>query len=365
MQRGNIYKKHGAWYLRFYEDGKRETQRLGSVREFRTRRLIEPIAQEIMHGVNRSRNAPEPGISLDAFMANIYLPHAREHLRASTAKGYADIHRVHLQGRKEAGLRVRDFRTADIQHLLNVIADVNDLTRTTLAHIKHCLSGAFRYAAILGIREGDPVREALIPKRARPANETHAYSLAEIRALLDALDLLPKAAVAVAAFAGLRLAELHGLDWTDYDGEAINVSRSMWRGVRNAPKSAASQNYVPVIPALRSILNAYRQSIGNPAVGPVFPVELEHLGNRKIRRAAEGLGMRWHGWHAFRRGIASNLFELGADDLTVQRVLRHSKVIVTREHYIRVRDPKLEDAMRRLSDAFDGKIGDKWATLDS
>jgi hypothetical protein len=31
------------------------------------------------------------------------------------------------------------------------------------------------------------------------------------------------------------------------------------------------------------------------------------------------------GWHAFRRGIASNLYELGADKKIVQRALRYAK----------------------------------------
>ena len=53
-------------------------------------------------------------------------------------------------------------------------------------------------------------------------------------------------------------------------------------------------------------------------------------------------------WHALRRGIASELFANGASDLDVQRVLRHSKVIVTREHYIKLRDDRVEKAMARL-----------------
>jgi integrase len=63
------------------------------------------------------------------------------------------------------------------------------------------------------------------------------------------------------------------------------------------------------------------------------------------------------GWHAFRRGLASNLFALGADDITDQRVLRHAKVQVTRDHYIKIRDPKLEAAMERLSTAFGAENG--------
>jgi len=64
----------------------------------------------------------------------------------------------------------------------------------------------------------------------------------------------------------------------------------------------------------------------------------------------------WKGWHAFRRGIASNLFDLGCDDLTVQRILRHSKVQVTREHYIQVRDAKVDAAMAQLQQKIDQRI---------
>jgi integrase len=354
VQRGQIFKDHGSWFVRFYEGEKRVTKRLGYVENYPTKRAIEPLAQECIRKVNQSSNA---GITLDEFLERMYLPYAKEHLRASTSKGYADIWRVHIAGKDEAQLRVREYRTIDVQALLNVIADDTDLTKTTLQHIKAFLSGVFRYAAVCGIRDGNPVRECLIPKKSRPAGATQAYTLGEIRLLLNVLPLLPKAAVATAAFAGLRLSELHGLEWTDYNGETITIKQSMWPGIKNPPKSIASGNYVPVIPALKAILDAYRQTLGNPTVGPVFPVELEHLGNRAVRAAMDSLGLRWSGWHGFRRGIASNLFELGCDDLTVQRVLRHSKVQVTREKYIKVRDAKLESAMEALSQAFGQQIG--------
>ena len=52
-----------------------------------------------------------------------------------------------------------------------------------------------------------------------------------------------------------------------------------------------------------------------------------------------------------RRGLASNLFELGVSDKVVQRILRHSRVSITRDRYVKVRDPKVEAAMQTLEDA--------------
>jgi hypothetical protein len=43
----------------------------------------------------------------------------------------------------------------------------------------------------------------------------------------------------------------------------------------------------------------------------------------------------WRGWHAFRRGLATNLHDLGVDDHTIKAILRHSSVTVTQRSYIK------------------------------
>jgi integrase len=66
----------------------------------------------------------------------------------------------------------------------------------------------------------------------------------------------------------------------------------------------------------------------------------------------KGLAHLWHGWHSFRRGVGTNLKELGVDDLTISRILRHEGVAVTQQHYIkRVEKPSTE-AMKKLEKAF-------------
>ena len=59
-----------------------------------------------------------------------------------------------------------------------------------------------------------------------------------------------------------------------------------------------------------------------------------------------------HGWHGFRRGLASNLNRWGVDDSVIQRILRHSTVAVTENHYIKTASSNAVAAMRRFSDAF-------------
>jgi Phage integrase family len=58
----------------------------------------------------------------------------------------------------------------------------------------------------------------------------------------------------------------------------------------------------------------------------------------------------WHGWHAFRRGLATNLHALGVDDRTTQAILRHSNIGITQKIYIKSVSEQQVDAMETLSE---------------
>jgi integrase len=62
-------------------------------------------------------------------------------------------------------------------------------------------------------------------------------------------------------------------------------------------------------------------------------------------------GVSWHGWNGFRRGLASNLNRLGVDDSVIQRILRHSTVATTQNHYIKTASPDAIAAMKQFSEA--------------
>jgi len=81
---------------------------------------------------------------------------------------------------------VRSFRTADACKALKAIADENDLSKTTLQHIKGVLGGIFTHAKNEGAFDGaNPVQEARIPSNAREPAETYAYKLTEICSILE------------------------------------------------------------------------------------------------------------------------------------------------------------------------------------
>jgi integrase len=159
--------------------------------------------------------------------------------------------------------------------------------------------------------------------------------------------------VAVAAFAGLRLSELRGLLWEDYDGHDLKVSRSVWRSHVSPPKTRKSRAPVPVIGPLRSMLDALKPE---HAVGPMFPnsrggpVWLDSLAYRVIRPVLESNGLKWRGWHSLRRGLATNLKRLGVPTEKIQRILRHSNISVTQNSYILMDTSDAREAMKGLEE---------------
>ena len=67
----------------------------------------------------------------------------------------------------------------------------------------------------------------------------------------------------------------------------------------------------------------------------------------------------WHGWQAFRCGLASTLYGLGVDDVMVQQILRHKDVQVTRDHYIKTSNEQSIAAMAKLDSAFSQLCADR------
>jgi integrase len=162
--------------------------------------------------------------------------------------------------------------------------------------------------------------------------------------------------------------------------------RSVWESVVNEPKSRKSKAPVPVIVPMQRLLDQFRATRGNPAIGPIFatmkrtptPLSLNNVLNRQILPAlnvCEECGKcanehgketheyrrdsrrpEWHGWHAFRRGLATNLRDLGVPDKTIQAILRHANVAVTQNSYIKTLDSQSIAAMRQLETLVDARL---------
>ena len=173
--------------------------------------------------------------------------------------------------------------------------------------------------------------------------------------------------------------------WENYQDGEIQTTRSIWRGHITEPKTRKSRGAIPVIAPLAKRLEFHRASSGNPKSGVMFPnqsgspMDLGNVLNRTILPALnrcavcgkpkeecqKGIGKgkgiapnhqferdkifpEWHGWHAARRGLGTNLYRLGVPEKTIQAILRHANVSTTNTYYIKSVADDTRVAMAKL-----------------
>jgi integrase len=332
-----------------------------------------------MDKVNAGRNAPERCSTLSQFIEDVWLPFIENRLSSSTVSVYK-FYWNHILKPRCGDKLLRDFSTPSGQALLDDVARHNpEMRAATLHKLKCILSAVFKLAIQQDYRPGpNPMRETSLP-RAPEAQETHAYDLQTIRTVLALVPETAKVIVALAAYAGLSKSEIQGLVWEAYDGRELGVLSSVVNGKRGEPKTKARKATVPLIEPIRNLLEIHRLRMGNPANGVMFPTKngtplsLHNILNDYIvpvvnrcqecgkgKTKHDGAGHKftrdaslpeWHGWHAFRRGLATNLHDLGVDDKTIQRILRHSDVSITQKAYIKTIPRQVTDAMAQLEEA--------------
>lgn len=389
-QRGYIFRRYGVWYVRFRDDVLQSDGTVARVQKseplcdvdenHRTKASVKQLAQDKLAPLNAGLLNPQSSMLLTGFVDNVYIKeYVEKKLRPASQKQYKDVWENHLKARM-GKLTLRAFRTVHGEQMLAQIAAQSKLGRSSLRHCKAFLSGAFKQAKRLGVLDGlNPMQDVSIPRVPEPEEDTYAYSLPEIKSMLTVLPEPARTVVLTAAFTGLRKSELRGLTWDSYNGEQLSVKSSVWNSTVSEPKTKRSKAPIPIVRQLGKALEAHRLRAGKLAQpgSPIFqagngkPLNLDNLVNREIKPAIEKCGkcgkskdehptdghmfaldktLCWHGWHAFRRGLATNLHALGADDKTIQAILRHSTVGLTMNIYVKTIHEDEVSAMDSLSE---------------
>lgn len=366
---------------------KRVTHLLGPVTT-RGKTAPNDIAQEAerhMIGVNQCSIPAEQVISLTDFVESVFLPAVERGLAKSSYRAYSQGWKRYLRPlvRRER-LNMKDIRCHHVQRWLDSIATNKRLARATLGGLKTLISASFKEAKRLGYFDGEnPARDTRVDPHARAPVATHAYSLEEISTMLALLPEPAATIFAVAAYSGLRRGEVEGLRWEDYDGMELHVSRGVCGGEIIPLKTEGSKSAVPVIPRLATRLALHRARSGNPIEGWMFgtgagtPLSLHNVVNRQIlpalnrcrhcgqseddhlphllRETKPCAGYErddrmpgWHGFHACRRGLGTNLYHLGVLDKVIQKILRHSNVNTTMTYYVKGMASDVTEAMEKL-----------------
>jgi integrase len=398
FQAGQILRKGPNWVLRFWED---RTASDGSVKRVRTAVPLAPYSQypyrgtatdlerlreifqvkvsTLLNPVNRDNPAAKSMLTLGEFITSSYFPRLQWrleqpagnelHIEPSTIEGYQYIWKIRIKNDPVAKIPVRSFTPRDGQRFLESLPP--ELSHQRHLRIKNFLRGVFTWAiadnaytganpiedakaggakvagVISGLTEAQQIRRA----KTLESNK-HAYTLVEVAEMLDKLPEPARTVCAVAAFTGFTRSELMGLKWSDYDGEKIAIQRKIWNGTEGAPKTAAREAGVYVVPLLRAILKNYKKAFPAGKADWIFrgekllrPINLDNLSRRDIPQHIDGA---WYGWHAFRRGLGTRLNEAGVDAKEIQSILRHADISTTMAFYVLPDQKRAEAGLKKL-----------------
>lgn len=388
FQTGHLVHKNQSWFLRYMDD---VVQKEGTIKRKlmfkkldvpdgkQSKATVEAIAQNFLAPLNDGTQDVRSSMALVDFIETVYMPEHVATLRPASQRQYKTVWNTYIKPRVNEAVTLRDFTTMDGETVLKRIARETKAARSSLFHAKAFLSGCFSESLRLGVLKNvpNPMWETKVPEK--PATEeTHAYSMDEIRRILKVLDEPAKTIVLCAALTGLRKSELWGLRWEDFSGRTLKVQRSVWNGITSDPKTEASKASIPVVPELEDALEMHRERMGKLATRPIFQsgngraINLDNLVRRVIvpalnrckvcRKPLDGHATEghlperdtslpeWFGWHSFRRGLATNLNAKRVDDETIRSILRHDDVNTTRRIYIKSVPAAAVEAMDLLTE---------------
>lgn len=333
-QNGYVYKRGAAkvWYGRFREDvltpnGKivRRTRnmRLGTTNELPSRASAVIRLQQKM-----ALQKPKTVITL-AELHKRWEAAEVPTMKATTANYYQKNLRAHVLpvfGNRE----ISSISREDVQIFLAEQAP--KYRRNTLRGMRVSLGKLLTWAVDNSWLEKNPCSKIKLPDAGKEKAVHRTLKTEQVIAIAKKLKEPYSTLVLFLAVTGLRIGEAIGIKWSDFDGDVLTVSRTIYEGKAQSPKTQKSIRSLPIpAPVLERMRNlggieyVFRSRMGTP-VNPGNALK------RYVRPIAKELGIDLDGWHAFRRSVATALLRSGESAKLVSGILGNSVEILLKAY---------------------------------
>jgi integrase len=229
-----------------------------------------------------------------------------------------------------------DVKTVAVESWLRPLP----LAPKSKTHIRNLMHLLYQNARRWEYVDRNPIE--LVRQSSRRLRIPRVLTAGEIRQLLAELSEPYHSMVLVAACLGLRVSEIIGLQWGDFDWDKMTVlvQRAVVQCQVGETKTEGSCRPLPVHPDLAACLQDLHShsSYGN-AGDWVFandagrPRWQETILKRQLKPAAMRAGIGKIGWHTFRHTYSTMLRSAGTDIKVQQELLRHANIQTTMNIY--------------------------------
>jgi len=329
------------WYFRWRDaDGTRKAERIGKCES-------KSVAMKAAEGVRLRINKPEdvPAITIEQVAQRYILE--RMPKRHSTSRGYRrklDIIR------RDLGKNALPLKPYEVDQWLKSLQSEGGklFAPKTKAHIKNMLHILHDCAMIWEyIPVGrNPMSLIRIEGAGRRQKDPIILTMAEFRRLLAQITEQPhRTMVLLAACLGLRISEVSGLRWQDFDWtrSEVKIERSVVEGHSADVKTQSSRKRLPLDEAVISAVQAWRLQTLFPGDGDYVFASPTKLGMKPLRGyqvqtdilspTAVRIGLGRVGWHSLRHSYRTWLDEVDAPVSVQRELMRHSTIAMTMDGY--------------------------------
>jgi len=361
-QKGSIRRRGKAWTLRWREDvtladgttrREQRTTLLGTVEEFRTKRLVEREAAAYLARVNRVDYRPVKRTTFREFGEH-WERQVIELLKPSTAKvmkSHLCFHLVPEFGR----IRLDEIGQEQVQAFVGKLA--KERSRHTILNILGTLASVLKMARTWGYSVAGFKQSDLVIPRSKPSKPGRFFTVEQMRAILALASEPWHTIFTLAAMTGLRPGEVLGLsiDDLDFEQRLIFVRRSAWYRHLILPKSTRSVATVPMPGPLVEVLTNFLASWRPNEKRLLFsnrrgnPYSENKVVQKRLWPILDALSIPRCGMHAFRHSHGSLLHSSGASLKVAQTQLRHADASTTSRYYLHVVGSEQRDAAEKVA----------------
>ena len=336
-----------VWIYRWREttsDGRKKRRgfTVGTVEKYRTEAHALKAAEGMRLLINDGVAAREPVLFcgvLDRFLIEQKQEQEAEQITHGTLASYRSMISQHILP-KWGDMYLQDVRPALVQDWLRTLT----LSPTYKGHIRSLMYRLFDRAMIWELIAVDrnPMDLVEVKGISKRRKRPRILQVKDAWRILDAMAQPYRTIVLIALCFGLRISEILGLRWTDFDFKrsAVLIQRSAVGKRLNKLKTECSQDEVPLergfIVELKKWQALCLESEGqwlfpSPATGR--PLHADSIRADYLVPTGLQLGLGRIGFHTFRHTYRAWLDETGAPVGVQQKLMRHAHISTTMDQY--------------------------------
>ncbi len=316
-------------------------------------RQLDEIRTQIQNGT------PIVGKVKFADMAEIWCKEHRRRVSVSTFESYG--YALRILNEHFGGWNIQDIRGADIEHFLWAQVD-EGRSHSYVSKLRAMLFQIMKKALAYRVITVNPLEYVEDIYMEQTESKPRSYTLEEVQRLLDGLpENRIGWSIRLMLGTGMRTQELLGLEPRHIapDGSTIRIEQAVVRekgmSVIGTPKSKKSYRTIPVPENVRycavNLRSLADKFVWESPKRPGMPCNPSHFQSLYEQATTAVEGVQRLTPHACRHTYISQLQGMGVTMETIQSIVGHADVDMTRD-YLDVIDPKKQEAIAKFAAVF-------------